>query len=31
MVLGVNFATVALVLGPRVLALALGGAELGAK
>jgi hypothetical protein len=31
MVLGVNFATVALVLGPRVLALALGGADLGGK
>jgi hypothetical protein len=31
MVLGVNFATVALVLGPRVLALAIGGAELGGK
>ncbi len=31
MVLGVNFATVALVLGPRVLALALGGAGLGDK
>ena len=31
MVLGVNLATVALVLGPRMLALALGGAGLGGK